>query len=232
MAASFETGRVNTFLWDFYEAKLAKPKPRAILATPMLPFFIGLLKFLVVIDCLLLILIILMQRPRQEGLGAAFGSGVTDQMFGAQTTNVLQKFTTWLGILLFLFTFILAILVAKTDGSSSNVKLLSEADKKAAAAPYKPEAAAPAATPAPAPAKPADAKPADATPAPAKPADAKPAPAPEAKPTPTPAAPAPAKPAESKPAAPAPAANATPAPVPATPPAAPATPAPAPAQPK
>ena len=43
------------------------------------------------IICLLMVLIILMQRPKQEGLGAAFGGGVTDQMFGAQTSNVLQK---------------------------------------------------------------------------------------------------------------------------------------------
>ena len=36
----------------------------------------------VVVSCLL-ILVVLMQRPKQEGLGAAFGSGMTDQMFGA-----------------------------------------------------------------------------------------------------------------------------------------------------
>ena len=131
----------------------------------MLPFFIGLLKFLVVIDCLLLILIVLMQRPRQEGLGAAFGSGVMDQLAGAQTTNVLQKITTWLGGLLFLFTFILAILVAKADDRTTGAKLVSEADKKAAPATSAP-AAAPS-TPAPAPVvapKPADAKPAETKP--------------------------------------------------------------------
>ena len=46
----------------------------------------------VVVSCLL-ILVVLMQRPKQEGLGAAFGSGMTDQMFGAKTTDVLQKGT-------------------------------------------------------------------------------------------------------------------------------------------
>ncbi|MEY4485446.1 MAG: preprotein translocase subunit SecG [Verrucomicrobiota bacterium] len=87
---------------------------------------------LVTLVCLLLILIVLMQRPRQEGLGAAFGSGMTDQMFGAQTTNVLQKGTTWLGICYFLLTFILAILVAHQDSKKSNLpKLVDEADKKA-----------------------------------------------------------------------------------------------------
>ncbi len=62
-------------------------------------YLIGFLLVLQVLICLLLILIVLMQRPRQEGLGAAFGSGTMDQAFGAQTTNVLQKSTTWLGIL-------------------------------------------------------------------------------------------------------------------------------------
>ncbi|PYK67367.1 MAG: preprotein translocase subunit SecG [Verrucomicrobia bacterium] len=42
-----------------------------------------------VLVCLLMMLVILMQRPKSEGLGAAFGSGVTENIFGAQTTNVL-----------------------------------------------------------------------------------------------------------------------------------------------
>jgi len=49
---------------------------------------ITLLLIVFVITCLLMSLMILMQRPKQEGLGAAFGSGMTDQMFGARTTNV------------------------------------------------------------------------------------------------------------------------------------------------
>lgn len=84
------------------------------------------------IVCLLLILIVLMQRPRQEGLGAAFGSGMTDQMFGAHTTNVLQKGTTWLGIFFFALTFFLAVIVAHQDTKKANLpKLVDEADKKA-----------------------------------------------------------------------------------------------------
>ena len=48
------------------------------------------------IVALLMILVILMQRPKSEGLGAAFGGGVTENIFGAQTTNVLVKFTGYL----------------------------------------------------------------------------------------------------------------------------------------
>jgi len=42
---------------------------------------------------LLMTFVILMQRPKSEGLGAAFGGGVTENIFGAQTTNMLVKFT-------------------------------------------------------------------------------------------------------------------------------------------
>ena len=48
------------------------------------------------IVCVLIVLVVLMQRPRSEGLGAAFGGGMTENLFGAQTTHVLAKLTTWL----------------------------------------------------------------------------------------------------------------------------------------
>ena len=56
----------------------------------------------------LMVLVILMQRPKSEGLGAAFGAGVTENIFGAQTTNVLVKFTTWLAGIFFALTFLYA----------------------------------------------------------------------------------------------------------------------------
>lgn len=97
-----------------------------------MPILINLLTFLEVIVCLLLALLVLMQRPRQEGLGAAFGSGVTDQMFGAQTTNVLQKATVYLGVALFGLTFLLAILVARNDKHTKGKATFVEATDKAA----------------------------------------------------------------------------------------------------
>ena len=63
----------------------------------------------------LLILVVLMQRPKQEGLGAAFGSGMTDQMFGAQTTNVLQKGTAYFGTAFLLLALVLSILIANRN---------------------------------------------------------------------------------------------------------------------
>ena len=67
---------------------------------------------LFVLVSLLMVLVILMQRPKSEGLGAAFGGGVTENIFGAQTTNVLVKFTTWLTGIFFALTFALSILYA------------------------------------------------------------------------------------------------------------------------
>jgi preprotein translocase subunit SecG len=67
----------------------------------------------------LMVLVILMQRPKSEGLGAAFGAGVTENIFGAQTTNVLVKFTTWLAGMFFALTLALSILYAHQSTASS-----------------------------------------------------------------------------------------------------------------
>jgi preprotein translocase subunit SecG len=76
----------------------------------------------------LMILIILMQRPKSEGLGAAFGGGVTENIFGAQTTNVLTKITGWFAAIFFLLTFVLSILYARKATSTSNLSSRIEAE--------------------------------------------------------------------------------------------------------
>src|SRR5438094_2077554 len=82
---------------------------------------INLLSVFFVLVALLMVLVILMQRPKSEGLGAAFGGGVTENIFGAQTTNVLVKFTTWLAGIFFALTFGLSVLYAHrgTGGESA-----------------------------------------------------------------------------------------------------------------
>ena len=84
---------------------------------------INLLLVVFVIVCLLMTLLVLMQRPKQEGLGAAFGGGVTDQVFGARTTNVLQRGTVYLGSLFFILALALAILISYQN---KQAKLLEE----------------------------------------------------------------------------------------------------------
>lgn len=88
---------------------------------------ITLLSILHILVGLLLILIVLWQRPRQEGLGAAFGSGMTDQMFGAQTTNVLQKGTIFLALVFFVNTILIATLMASKSKSGRDSALFDEA---------------------------------------------------------------------------------------------------------
>ena len=80
---------------------------------------INLLMVLFFIVCLLMILLILMQRPKQEGLGAAFGTNVTDQVFGARTTNVLQRGTVYLATFFFLLSLTLAILIGHRNKQHS-----------------------------------------------------------------------------------------------------------------
>jgi protein translocase, SecG subunit len=75
-----------------------------------------------ILTCLLIVLVVLMQRPRSEGLGAAFGGGMTENIFGAQTTHVLAKFTTWLGGIFFLLTLALAMVYARINSNETAIQ--------------------------------------------------------------------------------------------------------------
>jgi preprotein translocase subunit SecG len=139
---------------------------------------INLLLGFFVLVAVLMVLVILMQRPKSEGLGAAFGGGVTENIFGAQTTNVLVKFTTWLAGIFFLLSFGLSILNAHKSTADSAFRR--ELMKKQAASPTSPApgaaksspASSPAASPAvsPAPDSGAGVLPAGSAPAGASPA--------------------------------------------------------------
>jgi preprotein translocase subunit SecG len=101
-------------------------------AIDWLSISINLLLVVFVLVCFLMTVIILMQRPKQEGLGAAFGAGVTDQVFGARTTNVLQKGTVYLGSLFFLLSLALAVLIGQKNKNTSLVAPKVEATAEAA----------------------------------------------------------------------------------------------------
>jgi preprotein translocase subunit SecG len=92
----------------------------------VIPIFLTIL----VIVCVLLILVVLMQRPKNEGLGAAFGSGVTENIFGAQTATVLTKATVYLGCIFFGATLLLTVLTAK-QSAGRRVGLLENEVRKA-----------------------------------------------------------------------------------------------------
>jgi preprotein translocase subunit SecG len=104
-------------------------------AIPWLAISINLLLVIFALISVLMIFLILMQRPKQEGLGAAFGGGVTDQVFGARTTDVLQRGTVYLGSMFFLLCLTLAILIGIQNKQNSLVVPKSAATKKTEVAP-------------------------------------------------------------------------------------------------
>jgi preprotein translocase subunit SecG len=71
-------------------------------------FAIYALLVVLVVACPLMCLVILMQRSKQEGLGAAFGGGFTESVWGAQTSNVLVKATVILAATFFIVSIALA----------------------------------------------------------------------------------------------------------------------------
>jgi preprotein translocase subunit SecG len=107
-----------------------------------LSIVIPILLTILVIVCVLLILVVLMQRPKNEGLGAAFGSGVTENIFGAQTATVLTKATVYLGCIFFGVTLLLTVLTAK-QSARGRVGLLENEVRKATPAANPGKAASP-----------------------------------------------------------------------------------------
>ncbi len=144
---------------------------------------LNILLVVYVLVSLLMILIILMQRPKSEGLGAAFGGGVTDNIFGAQTTNVLTKITGWLAGTFFFLTFLLSVLYAHRGGGSGAYR--EELMKAAPALPV--SGASPAAADPAAPTPAVAVKAVPATEAGARPGEQPPPPAADAASPPTPA---------------------------------------------
>ena len=168
-------------------------------AIDWLSISINLLLVVFVIDCFLMILLILMQRPKQEGLGAAFGAGVTDQVFGARTTNVLQRGTVYLATMFFLLSLALAVLIGHKN---KKIKLLAPTITKVEPAKPKEEPVKPKSLSDELPAETTPAK--EETPAPqTAPAETTPAKEPAKDPAPAPVDPAPAKDPAKDPASPA-----------------------------
>ncbi len=129
---------------------------------------IHILLALNVLVALLIIFVTLMQRPKQEGLGAAFGGGMTENLFGAQTTNVLATITRWLGGIFFAISLLISILYARPVAKCCFQQALLNTPKP----PLSPEASPAASPAASAPATPAApaASPAESAPQAAAPA--------------------------------------------------------------
>lgn len=104
-------------------------------------WIIGILTFILIVDCLFLMLLVLVQLPKKEaGLGQAFGGGATDALFGAGSGNALTKLTKYATGIFFVLTLSLSILhaqqaKARRSSLESLVQKAAESDAKAAPAP-------------------------------------------------------------------------------------------------
>ena len=157
---------------------------------------IGFLYVIEVLTCLLLALVVMLQKPKEGGLGGAIAGGMGEAVFGADASNVLIKVTIWLGAIFLANTLLLARLTSKVSNSVTDSIAEAPVEQQQPALPQGGDVAP--TPPAPAPATPA--APAKPDAAPAKPA----APAAPAKPVaPATPAPAPAPAAPAKPTAPA-----------------------------
>lgn len=117
---------------------------------------IGCLYVVEVLVCLLLALVVMLQKPKEGGLGGVIGGGMAEAAFGADAGNVLIKVTVWLGAIFLVNTLVLARLTSTVHAKT----LMSDVESPAPMQQQLPDlpaanvpapAPAPAAAPAPAP---------------------------------------------------------------------------------
>lgn len=101
-------------------------------------FIVGLLRFVLVVNCAFLILLVLIQLPKKEaGLGVAFGGAATDALFGAGAGNAITKITKWCAVVFFVLS--LGLAVADTHMANASREVVSKKMLTAAPAQATPE---------------------------------------------------------------------------------------------
>jgi len=97
----------------------------------LLYIFLTILMFL---DCVVLILLVLLQLPKKDaGAGMAFGGGATDALFGAGSGNVLTKITKYSAGIFFGLAILMAVVAAHNRPKSGAQSLQEELMKSGAA---------------------------------------------------------------------------------------------------
>ena len=77
------------------------------------------LTILIAINCVLLMLVILIQNPKGGGIDSTFGGQGANQMFGAaKSTDFIEKITWGLAASLFILCIITAIIVGDTSAGT------------------------------------------------------------------------------------------------------------------
>ncbi len=80
--------------------------------------FIGFLYVVEVVVCLLLAMAVMLQKPKEGGLGGAIGGGMLEASLGADAGNFLIKATAVLGAIFLLNTLVLARLTSTVHSKS------------------------------------------------------------------------------------------------------------------
>ena len=94
--------------------------------------FIGFLYVVEVVVCILLGMVVMIQKPKEGGLGGAIGGGMMEAALGADAGNVLIRTTAILGAIFLLNTLVLARLTSTVHSRSLMAR---EAEPVAEAAP-------------------------------------------------------------------------------------------------
>jgi preprotein translocase subunit SecG len=68
---------------------------------------LGILTFVLIIVSIFLVLVVLAQKSKDGGMGAALGGGAAEAAFGAETANVLTRATKYAAIIFFTLAFAL-----------------------------------------------------------------------------------------------------------------------------
>lgn len=94
----------------------------------MLSIVITLLTLILILISLFMMLVILMQRPNtNSGMGAAFGGGVAESTFGAETTNIMVKATKYSASAFFVLALLLYLLyIARQSPTGATEEALPE----------------------------------------------------------------------------------------------------------
>src|SRR6266478_900994 len=141
-------------------------------------FAAWLLTSFFILNCLVLIIVVLLQSGKAADLAGAFGGAGSQTAFGPRgAANVLSKATTWCAVMFMLCAMALVLRTDKAVGQGSSIleKVSKPVPKPAPAVPATRPATTPATTPATAPSTPqSNTQPVSQPPAASKPAPAQP----------------------------------------------------------
>lgn len=88
----------------------------------MIQFLVGILLFVLIVVCLFMVFMILLQRgSSQGGMGTAFGGGMAESTFGAETGNILTKATVFAAVTFFVLSLGLYLLIVADTAAQQTV---------------------------------------------------------------------------------------------------------------